>query len=163
MEYLQNNYRGIDVHTNSWSGLSGIVLVMHALIAVIYLVAALFVLISVALTSGKLLQSETGKMAVYKSLGLSSERLRLSFALRFLVVVVIGTALGLSLSALFSDPAIGSLFRTFGIGEFHSGFSGLGTVLPMAAIPGLFFAFAYAFSAKLKRVSIVDLISENDD
>ena len=74
MEYLQNNYRGIDVHTNSWSGLDGIVFVMHALIAVIYLVAALFILISVALTSGKLLQSETGKMAVYKSLGLSSER-----------------------------------------------------------------------------------------
>ena len=163
MEYLQNNYRGIDVHTNSWSGLSGIVLVMHALIAVIYLVAALFILISVALISGKLLQSETGKMAVYKSLGLSSERLRLSFALRFLVVVAIGTVLGLCLSALFADSAIGSLFRTFGIGEFRSGFSVLGTVLPMAAIPGLFFAFAYVFSAKLKRVSIVDLISENDD
>ena len=163
MAYLQENYRGIDVHTNSWSGLDGIVSVMHALIAVIYLIAALFILAAVALTAGKLLQSETGKMAIYKSLGLSSVRLRISFALRFLIVTIIGTVIGICLSAICADSAIGSIFRMFGIGEFHSGFSVLGTVLPMAAIPLLFFGSAFVFSAKLKQVSIVNLISENDD
>ena len=163
MAYLQENYRGIDVHTNSWSGLDGIVFVMHALIGVIYLVAALFILVSVALTANKLLQSETGKMAIYKSMGLSSDRLRLSFALRFLIVVIIGAGIGICVSAICADSVIGSVFKMFGIGEFHSGFSILGTVLPMAAIPVLFFGFAYVFSAKLKQVSIVNLISENDD
>ena len=163
MEYLQENYRGIDVHTNSWSGLSGIVFVMHALIIGIYLVAALFILVSVALTANKLLQSETGKMAIYKSLGMSSGRLRFSFALRFLIVVIIGTGIGICLSALGADSAIGSLFKMFGIGEFNSGFSILGTILPMTAIPLLFFGFSLAFSAKLKQVSIINLISENDD
>ncbi|MCH5342071.1 MAG: ABC transporter permease [Acetatifactor sp.] len=161
--YLQEHYRGIDVHTNSWSGLSGIVFVMHALIAVIYLVAALFILVSVALTASNLLQTETGKMAIYKSMGLSSGRLRISFALRFLVVVIIGTGIGICLSAFFADPVIGRIFRMFGIGEFHSGFSILGMVLPMVTIPLLFFGFALAFSAKLKRISIVKLISENED
>lgn len=163
MAYLQDNYRGIDVHTNSWSGLDGIVFVMHMLIVVIYLVAALFVLVSVALTANKLLQAETGKMAIYKSMGLSSGRLRRSFALRFLIVVIIGTGLGICISAISADSVIGSVFKMFGIGEFHSGFSILGTILPMTAIPILFFGFAYAFSAKLKRISIVNLILENDD
>ena len=163
MAYLQEHYRGIDVHTNSWSGLDGIVLVMHALIGVIYLVAAVFILVSVALTASKLLQSETGKMAIYKSMGLSSDRLRLSFAFRFLVVVIIGTGIGICLSAFFADHVIGGIFRMFGIGEFHSGFSILGIHLPMLVIPLLFFGSAFAFSAKLKRISIVKLISENED
>ena len=162
MAYLQEHYRGIDVHTNSWSGLDGIVLVMHALIAVIYLIAALFVLISVALTAEKLLQAETGKMAIYKSMGLTSAQLRISFALRFLLVVALGTVIGLLLSALFADPAIGSLFRMFGIGEFHSGFSFLGVLLPLIVIPLLFFGFALLFSGKLKQVGIARLLSENE-
>ena len=163
MAYLQENYRGIDVHTNSWSGLSGIVFVMRALIVVIYLVAALFILVSVALTANKLLQSEAGKMAIYKSLGMSSGRLRISFALRFFIVVIIGTGIGICLSAFCADSAIGSIFKMFGIGEFNSGFSILGTILPMAAIPLLFFGFALAFSANLKQISIINLISHNDD
>ena len=161
--YLQEHYRGIDVHTNSWSGLSGIVFVMHALIGVIYMIAAFFILISVALTASKLLQSETKKMAIYKSMGLSSGRLRISFALRFLVVVIIGTGIGICLSAFFADPVIGQIFKMFGIGEFHSEFSILGTILPILAIPLLFFGFALVFSAKLKQISIARLISENED
>ncbi|MCH5264558.1 MAG: hypothetical protein J1F02_01565 [Lachnospiraceae bacterium] len=158
MAYLQENYRGMDVHTNSWSGLDGIVFVMHALIGVIYLVAALFILISVALMANKLLQSETGKMAIYKSMGLSSGRLRLSFALRFLIVVIIGTGIGVCLSAFCADSAIGGVLGMFGIGEFQSGFSVLGTILPMVTIPLLFFGFAYAFSVKLKKVGLVTLL-----
>ena len=163
MNYLQEHYRGIDVHTNSWSGLDGIVLMMHALIVVIYLIAAVFILVSVALISAKLLQAETGDMAVYKSMGLSTERLRLSFALRFLTVVTMGTAAGILLSAVFADGIIGKMFLSFGIGDFHSGFSIMGTLLPLFAIPFLFFLFAWAFSARLRQVSIVALITENDD
>ena len=163
MSYLQENYRGIDVHTNSWSGLSGIVFVMHAMIVVIYLIAAIFVLVTVALTASKLLQSETAKMAIYKSLGLSSEKLRLSFALRFLITVLFGAVVGIAASALCAERLIGGLFKMFGIGEFISGLGVLGTILPLIAVPLLFFGFALAFSAKIKRVSIVQLISENED
>ena len=163
MSYLQEHYRGIDVHTNSWSGLDGIVLLMHALIVVIYLVAAVFIMVSVALISGKLLQAETGNMAVYKSMGLSTTRLRLSFSLRFLIVVTAGTATGILLAAVFADGLIGRMFRSFGIGDFHSGFSVMGTLMPFTVIPFLFFLFAWAFSARLKQLSIVTLITENDD
>ena len=102
-------------------------------------------------------------MAIYKSMAMSSGKLRLSFALRFLTVVVIGTLIGICLSAVFADSAIGGLFKLFGIGAFHSGFSVLGTVLPLVIIPLLFFVFALVFSVKLKRISIVQLISEHED
>lgn len=59
------------MHTNSWSGLNGIVLLMHMLILALYLIAAVFILVSVALISGKLLQAETGDMAVITVLGLT--------------------------------------------------------------------------------------------
>lgn len=139
MGYLQEHYRGTSVHTNSWSGLNGIVFLTHILILALYLIAAVFILVSVALISGKLLQAETGNMAVYKSMGLSTVRLRRSFALRFLIVAAAGTAAGILLSALTADGMIGKVFRSFGIGDFHSGFSVMGTLLPFVLIPALFF------------------------
>ena len=162
MDYLQKNYRGIDVHTNSWSGLDGIVAMMHGLIGVIYLVAAFFILISVALSTGKLLTYEAGTMAVYKSIGLSAKKLRRSVAFRFLIVSAIGTVCGLFVSAFVADGAVGMIFKNFGIGQFHSGFSILGNIFPLLILPTLFFIFAWAFSAKLKQVSIINLINENE-
>ena len=162
MNYLQKNYRGIDVHTNSWSGLDGIVAMMHGMIGVIYLVAALFILISVALSTGKLLTYEAGTMAVYKSMGFSTKKLRRSFAFRFLIVSATGTVCGLLVSALVADGAVGMILKNSGIGQFRSGFSILGNILPLLILPPLFFTFAWAFSAKLKQVSIINLINKND-
>ncbi|MDD3920339.1 MAG: FtsX-like permease family protein [Eubacteriales bacterium] len=163
MQYLQDSYRGIDVHTNSWSGLSGIVAVMHALIAVIYVIAAVFILVSVSLTASKLLQSETGNLAIYKSMGLPSSALRLSFALRFLLTVAVGALLGALLSAAFADTVIGAVFRMFGIGAFDSRISLGGTILPPLAVIALFFGFSWLYSARIGKISLVQLISENND
>ena len=162
MDYLQEHYRGIDVHTNSWSGLNGIVVMVHGLIGVIYVVAAVFILVSVALSTGRLLAYEAGTMAVYKSMGLSTKKLRRSFAFRFLIVSATGTVAGLLVSAFVADGAVGMIFKNFGIGQFHSGFSIIGIILPFLGLPAVFFFFAWAFSAKLKQVSIINLIHEND-
>lgn len=110
MGYLQEHYRGTSVHSNSWSGLNGIVFLTH-----------------------------------------------------ILIVAAAGTAAGILLSALTADGMIGKVFRSFGIGDFHSGFSVMGTLLPFVLIPALFFLFARFFSARLKQVSIVTLITENPD
>ena len=163
MKYLQEHYRGVDVHTNSWSGLDGIVWAMHILIVLIYLITAVFILIAVWLAANKLMQAETEKMAIYKSMGLSHLRLRLSFALRFFIVVLLGTVAGVGISEIFADSVIAKIVQSFGIGEFHSGFGILGTLVPLAVLPLLFFGFALAFSSKLKRVSIINLISKNEE
>lgn len=163
MKELQTTVRGIDVHTNSWSGLSGIVAVMRLLLALLYVASAVFILVAVFLTAGRLLQAETGSMAIYKSLGFPSVKLRLAFALRFLLTVAVGALLGIGLSQLFADRIIGQIFRLFGIGAFSSTFGFLGNLLPPLAVITLFFGFAWLFSHKIKRVSLVKLINENDE
>ena len=109
------------------------------------------------------MQAETEKMAIYKSMGLSHLRLRLSFALRFFIVVLLGTVAGVGISEIFADFVIRKIVQSFGIGEFHSGFGILGTLVPLVVLPLLFFGFALAFSSKLKRVSIINLISKNEE
>lgn len=162
-DYLEEHYRGIDIHTNSWSGLDGIVFVMHMLILGLYAVTAVIILITVALVAGKLLQSEKSNMAIYKSLGLYTGKLRLSFALRFLLVVLGGAFLGFVAAGILADPLIGAVFRRFGIGEFEAGFSMAGNIMPLVVIPMLFTLSAWFYSAKLSRVSIVELIAEDGE
>lgn len=162
-DYLEEHYRGIDVHTNSWSGLDGIVFVMHMLILGLYAVTAMIILITVALVAGKLLQSEKSNMAIYKSLGLYTGQLRLAFALRFLLVVLVGAFLGFVAAGILADPLIGAVFKSFGIGEFEAGFSMPGNVAPLVIIPMLFTLSAWFYSAKLSRVSIVELIAEDGE
>ncbi|MCM1288818.1 MAG: ABC transporter permease [Clostridium sp.] len=163
MRYLQDNYSGIDVHTNSWSGLSGIVSMMHLLIVVIYIIAAFCILISVALISAKLLLTEISDTAICKSLGLRSVTLRFSFALRFLLVSAVGAVLGTLLSILVSGSLVGSLFKLFGIGAFTASHGLLVTLFPPTIVTVLFFAFALLLSDKIGRVNIIRLISENEE
>lgn len=162
MQYLQESYSGIDVHTNSWSGLDGIVRVMHLLTVALYVLSTVFIVVTVALAAGKLLQAETGTLAVYKSLGISAGLLRWSFAVRFLLVVTAGAVLGGIVTVFAADSLITLMFRRFGIGEFSAGLSLAGTLLPIILVTAIFTISAWLFSAKVSRVSIKDLISENE-
>lgn len=163
MKYLQDSYQGIDVHTNSWSGLDGIVSLMKGVICVIYLVAAVFIFITVSMSTDKTLRAETGNMAVYKSMGLSDKNLRLSFSVRFLLVVTAGALIGNVAALVCADSIIGKVFRMFGVGQFTSKLSLTGTFLPSVVVILLFFGFVWLFSARLKQVSIIKLLLENDE
>ena len=111
----------------------------------------------------KLLQSEKRNMAIYKSLGLHTGKLRMSFAMRFLIVVLLGALFGAVASGILADPLIGTVFKSFGIGEFKAGFSMLGNIVPLVVIPLLFTLSAWLYSARLSRVSIVELIAEDGE
>jgi len=163
MQYLQDNYSGIDVHTNSWSGLDGIVSMMKLLAIVIYLVAAMFILVAVALISAKLLSAETFDTAIYKSLGLPSSTLRLSFALRFLFVSAVGAIFGMLVSTLTAENMVGKLFTMFGIGEFSVSHGLFGTLISPTVVTLLFFSFALLLSHRIGRVNMIKLISENEE
>lgn len=163
MKYLQEHYQGVDVHTNSWSGLDGIVSLMHLLIVFIYVLAAVFILITVSLVTGRLLRSEAGNMAVYKSIGISAGRLKRSFALRFLLVVLAGSLSGTVVAGLVADRVIAGIFKNFGIAEFSSSASMMGTLIPFVIIPALFYGSAWLSSAKISQISIVKLINESED
>ncbi len=162
MQYIQEHYRGIDVHTNSWSGLDGIVSMMKLLIICIYIIAAIFIMVSVSMTSSKLIQSEIGNIAIYRSIGLSAKKLRKSFALRFMIVDLIGAMIGVIISQIIADPLISIIYKQFGIGEFRSQISILGVILPLIIVPVLFFLFSWGFSKRMAQFSVIKLISKNE-
>lgn len=161
MQELQKRWRvELEVHTNSWSGLDGIVATMRLMMAFMYGVVAIFIAVVITLASARFVRSEQRDMAILKSVGLTSAMLRRAFALRFALVVALGALTGLLLSCACADSIISQIVGLFGIGAFHSGFSLQGYVLPVLAVTLLFTAFAYLGSGKLKRFSLAQIIQE---
>ncbi|NBJ94318.1 hypothetical protein [Parablautia muri] len=74
-----------------------------------------------------------------------------------------GALLGFLAAGILADPLIGAVFKRFGIGEFAAGFSMLGNIVPLVVIPMLFALSAWLYSARLSRVSIVELIAEDGE
>ena len=99
-------------------------------------------------------------MAIYKSLGFTSSKLRRSFALRFLLVSFLGGVLGMLLSVLFADKIILMLVKNFGIGEFISNITFISTIAPIIILSIIFGIFAYLASKRIKKFKIIDLINE---
>lgn len=159
MARLQQDYRiELSVHTNSWSGLDGIVGAMRMLTVFMYGIMAVFILVVTALTSSKLLRAEQSDLAILKSVGFTSGDLRLAFTLRFVVVVAIGGIIGVLLSSFFADAILSGLLRSFGIAAFHSTFGFGNSILPALIVTLQFALFAYLSTCKLKKVDIVSLI-----
>lgn len=161
MTLLQKKYPvDLDVHTNSWSGLDGIVSTMHLLTEFMYAVVIIFILVVIGLTSSKMLFAEQKDMAVLKSIGFTSSKLRFSFAIRFGMVVAAGAAIGIVLSSILADPIITKLLKLFGISKFESSIGfGRGILIPLTIIV-LFVTFAYIFSRRIKRVDMTNLINQ---
>lgn len=161
MQELQKRWRvELEVHTNSWSGLDGIVMTMRLMMAFMYGVVTIFIAVVITLASARFVRSEQRDMAILKSIGLTSAMLRRAFALRFSLVVLLGALTGLLLSRACADSIISQIVGLFGIGAFHSGFSLQGYVLPVLAVTLLFTAFAYLGSGKLKKFSLAQIIQE---
>ncbi|MCB2354617.1 ABC transporter permease [Clostridium estertheticum] len=161
MNYLQKKYPvDLTVHTNSWSGLEGIVNTMHFLTVFMYVIVVIFILVVIALTSSKMLFSEQRDMAVFKSIGFTSLNLRIAFAIRFGIVVAIGTIIGTALSCILADPIITLLLKSFGINKFESTLGFGRVILIPFIITLLFVAFAYIFSSRIKRVDLTTLINQ---
>lgn len=161
MKELQRLYpMQMDVHTNSWSGLDGIVSTMRLLVIFMYVIVIIFILIVVWLTTSKLLSSEERDMGIYKAIGFTSNKLRISFAIRFFIISIIGALIGVIFSIFFADKIILSMVKMFGIGEFISRISFANVMIPVLIITAVFTFSAYILSRKIRKVSLIDLIKE---
>ncbi|WP_343209671.1 ABC transporter permease [Anaerolentibacter hominis] len=153
---LTTAYGGdVYIHENSWPGLYGILSAMQVLMLVLYGIVTIFVLVVTCLTGSRLLLSEQRDMGIYKAIGFSAGRLRLSFALRFGITAAIGSAAGIFLSALFTDSLTASLMRLFGISNFSSHPGAGAIIFPAAVVTLLFFGFAWIAAGKLKQADLV--------
>lgn len=99
-------------------------------------------------------------IGIYKSIGFTSGRLRLSFALRFGVAALVGALGGTVLSALLTDPLAGAVLRLEGISNFSSHPGVLTVVLPGLIVVMLFAAFAYLLAGQIRKIPLSTLVAE---
>lgn len=161
IEALEDRF-GEDVTTDTvgWSGVRTVVSGMDALMLLMYVIVVIFILTTISMSGSKILFRERQDLGIYKSLGFSDRRLRLTFALRFGLVSVIGSLLGVVLSALLTDSLTGALLRMCGISRFVSHLNPWEMLWPAILVTALFVAFAYLVARSIRKVELTILIAE---
>lgn len=160
-EALESAYGGdIHIHENTWPGLSGIISAMGALVIFMAVMVTAFILIVTVMTSGKILAAEQRDIGIYKAIGFTDRRLRLSFAMRFGMAALPGSLLGVALAAALTDPLVSGVMKFAGISNFASHPSAGSVFLPAAAVAALFILFAYLAAGKIKKTGLTVLITE---
>lgn len=158
---LEDKYEGkITIDDNSWSGTDAILIVTQALTMFMLVITIVFILVTVSLTGNKILYKEQHDLGIYKSLGFVSEKLRLAFSIRFGLIAVAGSVLGIVLSAYLTDPLANIILKVCGISHFTSELALLRMIMPGMIVTILFFAFAYLAAGKVKKVEPGVLIVE---
>ena len=162
LQELQSRFRvEANIHTNSWSGLDGIVSSMHLLTVFMYAVTALFILAAVSLEGGKMLRSEEKNLAVYKSIGFTSNQLRTGFSVRIAIASGLGAVIGILICSFSADSMISMLMSHFGIGQFIAEYGTISAVIAGLMIVMIFFAFSFLYSRRICKVPVTVLAAEN--
>ena len=131
----------------------------NAMTAIIYVISVVFSMVVVMMVCKKAFLQERRDIGIYKSLGFTSGKLRTQFAVRFLIVSVLGSVLGAVLSFFFTEKVLTMVFRLLGV-SFNAQFDVMSFAVPAAIIAVSFFAFAYLASNKIKTVEIKELVIE---
>ena len=160
-ETLEETYGGdVHVHENSWPGLFGIISAMQALLVLLYGMVFFFILIVTIMTSGKILSAEQKNLGIYKSIGFSSTRLRVTFTLRFGLIAAIGSVLGLILAAATTDPMVSAAMKFAGISNFSSFPSLSATLVPATVVTLLFVCISYFAAGRIKKLDMTVLVAK---
>ena len=160
-EALENAYGGdVHVHENTWSGLFGIIYAMRMLVVFMYIMVAVFILIVTVMTGSKILVIEQKDLGIYKAIGFSANRLRVSFALRFGMIAVVGSIIGIILAAILTNSIVSFVMKLAGISNFASFATIENVLLPVSAVTILFLFFAYLAAGKIKKINLIKLIRE---
>lgn len=159
--FLNDTYaEQASVDEKSWSGLEGVLNTMKALEGLMYVITIVFIFVAVVLTGSKILYKEQHDMGIYKSMGFTEGKLRLAFSIRFVIAALAGSVFGNGLSALVTDKMAGAVLKMCGISTFKSSLSFSYMAFSCLLISGLFFAFSYLESGKVKKVGPEILIVE---
>ena len=149
-----------DADFSAISDIKSITTAVDAMRYTIYAFSIIFVLVVVSMICSKSFTQERRDLGIYKAIGFTSRKLRLLFALRFLIIAVIGSAIGIVLSRLFSSKALSMILRSCGISNFISKYQADTILIPVIILLGCFFLFAYIAARKVKKVEIRELVIE---
>ena len=107
-----------------------------------------------------ILSAQQKDLGIYKAIGFSNRQLRVSFALRFGLVAVVGSVFGIILASIFTDPLVSAVMKLAGISNFASNPDGGRVLFPAVMVTLLFTGFAYFAAGKMKKVELMRWIHE---
>lgn len=134
--------------------------ITNALKLLIYAASLVFSFVTVRMVVSKAFVRERTDIGIYKAIGFTSGRLRLSFAVRFALLSLVGAGIGAGLSGLFSEKTLSAMLRLAGFSRVICNFDVPALLVPAAFITAAVFVFAYATSRKVRRVEVRELIVE---
>lgn len=137
-----------------------IVLGVDGITVIIYMLSAIFIMITVGLVAKKVIVSEQQDYGIYKAVGIGERKLRSQLAVKFVIVAVAGGLLGIVIEALVGDSMMGLVFSSFGIYNFESSLSVSSLVIPIAFLALLFYVCAYVSARRIKKLEPRMLIVE---
>ena len=123
-------------------------------------VAVLLAVLAVSLIIRRMFDMERRDLGVYRALGFRPSMLQLQFALRFLIVSVLGCVLAAVLVCLGGSWLTSQLFGTFGVTRFSLDTSPLLIGCLVCEFALLFFLSAYWSARKVRNISTNILITE---
>lgn len=147
-------------YENGFNGMEAIVAAVEGLSALVYVLALIFVLVVISLVCGKVFAKEQQDNGIYKSLGFTSKNLRLQFALRFTMVSLLGSGVGVILTLLLMNKCFGVMLYYVGISQIDSTIEWIHVFIPVGIMAVVFFLFSYWKAGKIKKVEPRVLITE---
>ena len=134
---------------------------MSVLIVIIVdIVSVLFVLIVAYMICNKVFTREKKDFGIYKAFGFTSIQLRVQFALRFLVISLLGTVIGVVISLLCNKNVLSMVLKIMGITNFNAKYTLFGVLGPVLLLCFGFTAGAFITSRRMKKIDTRMLIVE---
>ncbi len=145
---------------SGFSGMDSLVAAVWGLSILVYIISGVFVAVTVIMICSKIFAKEKQDFGIYKAMGFTSRNLRNMFSIRFAIVALIGSLIGIALAFLLSGTVIGLIFESFGLYNFESSMSLLSLVIPVVFATIVYYIVAYITSKKMKKLSPNVLICE---
>ena len=135
-------------------------LVMQIIIFAVYGVSLVFAAVVVTMICRRVFLRERTDLGIFRALGFSVPSLRLQFALRFLLIAVVGSAAGCLAALLGTGRLLSLLMQMIGISRFGADFTWKTLLLPSAAVSAAFFLCTYLTSRRVRKVSVRELVTK---
>lgn len=135
-------------------------LIVSVLKGIIYSFSLLFALIVVGMVCTRTFTQERTDIGIFKAIGFTSHKLRLNFAVRFMIIAAIGSILGIIISVFLSAKMLGAVFSLMGVSYIVLDFTVTAVFIPILTICFSFAVFAYLASRKVRKVAIRELVVE---
>lgn len=130
------------------------------LLVVVFTISVAFSAVVISMLCSKSFVKERMDIGILKSLGFTASGLRVQFALRFMIIAVIGSVIGAVASLFLTMPLLEALLRILGLTRLDTSINFTTFIIPASAIWISFFVFAYIAARKIKKIEIRELISE---